>query len=139
MGRINVKGVIVGGLVAGLVLNIVDYLVWGVWLAPEMAAFMQSAGKPPVDSLIPLFVLLDFVYGIALVQLYAAIRPRFGAGPGTAVKAGIFVWVIAGLLHAIGEAPMGLMPSRLYTIGTIVSLIALPLAAVAGARFYQEP
>jgi hypothetical protein len=30
MGRINVKGVIVGGLVAGLVLNVVDSLVWGM-------------------------------------------------------------------------------------------------------------
>ena len=139
MGRINVKGVIVGGLVAGLVLNVIDYLVYGVWLAPELAAAMQAAGKRPVDSLIPLFILLDFVYGIALVQLYAAIRPRFGAGPATAVKAGIFVWVIAGLLHAIGEAPMGLLPMRLYTIGTLVGLVAFPLAALAGAKFYREP
>ena len=30
------------------------------------------------------------IVGIALIQLYAAIRPRFGAGPATAVKAGIF-------------------------------------------------
>ena len=44
MGRINVKGVIVGGLVAGLVLNIIDFLVWGVWLKDDMAAAMQSAG-----------------------------------------------------------------------------------------------
>jgi hypothetical protein len=137
MGRINVKGVIVGGLVAGLVLNVIDYLVYGVWLAPELAQ-QQKPGQPSMDSLIPLFVLLDFVYGIALVQLYASIRPRFGAGPSTAVKAGIFVWVIAGLLHAIGEAPMGMMPQRLYVIGTVVALIAFPLAAVAGARFYRE-
>ena len=138
MNRINVKSVIIGGLVAGLVLNVVDYLVYGVWLAPDFAAALQSAGKPGVDSLIPLFVVLDFVYGIALVQLYAAIRPRFGPGPSTAVKAGIFVWVLIGLLHAIGEAPLGLLPMRLYTLGTIVGLIEFPLAAVAGARFYRE-
>jgi hypothetical protein len=138
MGRINVKGVIVGGLVAGLVLNVVDSLVWGVWLAPDMAAAMQAAGKQPITNLIPLFVILDFIYGIALVQLYAAIRPRFGAGPGTAVKAGIFVWVLIGLLHAIGEAPMGLLPQRLYILGILVALVEFPLAAVAGAKFYRE-
>jgi hypothetical protein len=138
MGRINVKGVIVGGLVAGLVLNVIDFLVWGVWLKDDMAAMMQNTGKGPIDNLIPLFVLLDFIFGIALVQLYAAIRPRFGAGPGTAVKAGLYVWVLAGLLHAIGEAPMGLMPQRLYVIGTLVALVAFPLAAVAGAKFYRE-
>ncbi|MFL5404080.1 MAG: hypothetical protein ACJ8BF_14850 [Gemmatimonadales bacterium] len=138
MGRINVKSVIVGGLVAGVVLNVIDFLVYGVWLAPDMAAMMQAAGKPPVTNLIPLFVVLDFIYGIALIYLYAAIRPRFGAGPGTAVKAGIFAWILVGLLHSIGEAPMGLMPQRLYVIGTLVALIEFPLAAVAGAKFYRE-
>jgi hypothetical protein len=138
MNRINVKSVIIGGLVAGLVLNVVDYVVYGIWLAPDMAAALQAAGKRPIDSLIPLFILLDFVYGIALVQLYAAIRPRFGPGPGTAVKAGIFVWVLVGLLHAIGEGPMDLLPMRLYVVGTLVGLIEFPLAAVAGAKFYKE-
>jgi hypothetical protein len=103
-----------------------------------MAAAMQAAGKQPITNLIPLFVILDFIYGIALVQLYAAIRPRFGAGPGIAVKAGIFVWVLIGLLHAIGEAPMGLLPQRLYILGTLVALVEFPLAAVAGAKFYRE-
>ena len=138
MGRINPKGVIVGGLVAGLVLNVIDYLVWGVWLAPDFAAALQGARKPPADSLIPLWVLLDFVYGIALLQMYAAIRPRFGPGPATAVKAGLFMWLLVGLLHAIGEAPLGLLPMRLYVLGTAASLVALLIAAVTGARFYRE-
>ena len=138
MNRINVKAVIIGGLVAGLVLNVVDFLVYGVWLGPDMAAALQAAGKKPIDGLIPLFVVLDFVYGVALVYLYAAIRPRFGPGPGTAVKAGLFVWVLIALLHAIGEAPMGLLPMRLYVLGTIVGLIEFPVAAVAGAKLYRE-
>ena len=138
MGRINVKSVIVGGLVAGVVLNIIDWVVYGMWLAPEMNAALQAAGKRPVDSLIPLFVVLDFIYGIVLVYLYAAIRPRFGAGPGAAVHAGLIVWIIAALLHAIGEAPLGLLPMRLYTMGTLVGLIEFPLATVAGAKFYRE-
>jgi hypothetical protein len=138
MNRINVKGVIIGGLVAGLVLNVVDFLLYGVWLAPDMAAALQAAGKKPIDGLIPLFVVLDFVYGVALVYLYAAIRPRFGPGPGTAVKAGLFVWVLIALLHAIGEAPMGLLPMRLYVLGAIVGLIEFPVAAVAGAKLYRE-
>jgi hypothetical protein len=138
MGRINVKSVIVGGLVAGLVLNVIDYLVYGMWLGPDLNAALQSAGKKSADSLIPLFVLLDFIYGIVLVYLYAAIRPRFGAGPGTAVHAGLIVWIIAGLLHAVGEAPFGLLPMWLYTIGTLVGLVEFPLATVAGAKFYRE-
>ena len=137
MGRINVKGVIIGGLVAGLILNIVDFLVWGVWLSAEIAASVKG-GAPAVQSLVPLFVILDFIYGIVLVYLYAAIRPRFGAGPGTAVHAGLIIWIIAALLHAVGEAPLGLLPMKLYTIGTLVALIEFPIATIVGAKFYRE-
>jgi hypothetical protein len=72
------------------------------------------------------------------VYLYAAIRPRFGAGPGTAVHAGLIVWIIAALLHAIGEAPFGLLPMRIYTMGVLVGLIEFPIATIAGAKFYRE-
>jgi hypothetical protein len=138
MGRINLKGVIVGGLVAGLVLNIVDFLFWGVIYGKDFEAALQAVGRPPSDALMPLWIILDFLYGIALVWLYAAIRPRFGAGPGTAVVAGLFVWVVAGLFHTIGEGPLGLLPMRLYVLGTIVGLVAIPVATVAGAKFYRE-
>lgn len=139
MGKVSLKGVIVGGLVAGLVLNVVDYLVYGVWLAKDFNDALQALGKAPADALIPLFVVLDFLYGIVLIYIYAAIRPRYGPGPRTAAWAGLIVWVLVDLLHALGEAPMGLFPARLYELGTAVRLILVPIAAVVGARFYSEP
>src|SRR5258708_38550465 len=95
MGKINWGRVVLGGLLAGVVLNVFDYVVYGVVLRPDFAATMQALGKPPgaMDSLVPLFVVVDFVYGIGLVWLYAAIRPRFGAGVKTAVIAGGARWV----------------------------------------------
>jgi hypothetical protein len=140
MGRINWGGVIKGGLLAGLVLNVVDYVLYGVLLRADLASAMTASGKDPsaMDSAIPLFVALDFVYGIGLLWLYAAIRPRFGAGPKTAVIAGVALWFFVGLLHQIGESPMGFMPQRLMTIGTVVALVAIPLATVVGAYIYRE-
>ena len=138
MGRINLKGVIVGGLIAGLILNIVDYVFWGVIYAKDFEAALQATGRPPSSSMVPVWIILDFLYGIALVYLYAAIRPRFGPGPATAVHAGLYLWVVIGLFHTIGEAPLGFLPMRLYVLGTIVGLIILPIAAVAGAKFYRE-
>jgi len=139
MGKINLQKAIIGGLVAGVVLNVIDYITYGVVLKADMAAAMQALGKPPMaDSVIPWFVFLDFVAGVFLVWLYAAIRPRFGPGPATAVKAGLAVWFVAGLLHALFEAPMGLMPRNLIVIATAVMLVQFPLAAVLGAKFYTE-
>src|ERR1044072_4039532 len=90
MGKINWGRVVVGGLLAGVVLNIVDFVYFGVVMKQDIAAAMQALGKQPgaMDSLVPLFVALDFVYGIGLLWVYAAIRPRFGAGAKTAGIAG---------------------------------------------------
>lgn len=139
MGKIDMQKVIIGGLVAGVVLNVVDFVVFGVVLKDQMAAAMQALGKPPMSNAqIPWFVFVDFVAGVFLVWLYAAIRPRFGAGPGTAVKAGIAGWFAAGLLVALFMWPMALMPHNLTIITAIVMLVQWPLATVVGAKFYTE-
>src|SRR5712691_7679123 len=46
MGKINFGRVILGGVVAGIVGNILGYLVDGVMLAPQWAASMRALGKP---------------------------------------------------------------------------------------------
>ena len=140
MGKINWGRVVAGGLLAGVVLNIIDFLTYGVWLKPDLAAAMTALGKQPsaMDSAIPLFVVLDFVYGIGLLWLYAAIRPRFGPGVKTAVIAGVALWFFVGLLHAIGEAPMGFMPQRVTVIATIVMLVEYAVAGAVGAYVYKE-
>jgi hypothetical protein len=139
MGKINMQRVILGGLLAGVVLNVIDFLLYGVILKNDLDAAMTALGKSAMSTnMIMVFVLLDFLFGIFLVWLYAAIRPRFGPGPRTAIYAGLAMWVVYGLLHAIGEAPMGLFPLRLFVIGGLVYLVQAPLAALAGAKFYTE-
>ncbi len=150
MGKINMQKVLVGGLIAGVVLNVIDSVLFGVVLKDQMAAAMTSINRPAMtNAQIPWFVFLDFVAGIFLVWLYAAIRPRFGAGPGTAAKAGVAGWFLGSLLvtlfmwpmHLMPQNlmwPMHLMPQNLTIITTVVALIEWPLAAVIGAKFYTE-
>ena len=139
MGRINLKGVIIGGLVAGVVLNVFDYVLFGVVLRNDMAAAMQALNQPPMsDSVIPWFVFLDFLFGIFLVWVYAAIRPRYGAGPATAVKAGLIAWVAFNVFHALFEWPAAMTPHNMMVTVTLVALVKQPLAAVVGAKLYTE-
>ena len=139
MGKINMQKVHIGGLVAGLVLNVIDFVMFGVVLKTQMAAAMQAIGKPAMtNAQIPWFVFLDFVGGIGMVWLYAAMRPRFGAGPGTAVKAGLAAWLFGSLLPTLFMWPMALMPQSLTIIMTVVPLVEWPLALGVGAKFYTE-
>jgi hypothetical protein len=139
MGRINLKGVIIGGLVAGVVLNVFDSVLFGVVLRNDMAAAMQALNLPAMsNSVIPWYVFVDFLFGIALVWVYAAIRPRFGAGPATAVKAGLISWVVFSVIRALFDWPSGMMPHNLMVIVTAVALVKHPLAVVVGAKLYTE-
>src|SRR6058998_3229737 len=139
MGKINLQKVIVGGLIAGVVLNIVDFVFFGVVLKDQMAAAMTALNRPSMtNAQVPWFVYLDFVAGVFLVWLYAAIRPRFGAGAATAAKAGVAGWFVGGLLVTLFMWPMHLMPQNLTIITLLVSLVEWPLATVIGAKFYTE-
>ena len=139
MGKINMQKVLIGGLIAGVVLNVIDYLMFGMALQAQMNAAMQALGKPPIGGAqIIWFVVLDFVAGLTLVWLYAAMRPRFGAGPGTATKTGVAGWVLAVLLPGIFMWKAGLQPQNLTVISLLVGLVEWPLATVIGAKFYME-
>ena len=139
MGKINMMKVLVGGLIAGVFLNIIDSVLFGYLLKDQMAAAMASINRPAMtNAQIPWFVVLDLVAGVFLVWLYAAIRPRFGAGPATAAKAGFAGWFVGGLLVTLFMWPMHLMPQNLTIITLLVSLVEWPLATVIGAKFYTE-
>src|SRR6266508_5922271 len=123
MGKINMQKVLIGGLIAGVVLNVVDSVLFGMVLKDQMAAAMTSINRPDMtNAQIPWFVFLDFVAGIFLVWLYAAIRPRYGAGPATAAKAGVAAWFLGSLLVTLFMWPMGVMPNNLMIITTLFGL-----------------
>ena len=139
MNKINMGRVLLGGLFAGLVINIGEYLFNGVLFAKAMEESNQRLGLPPVGgAFIVRAVVLTFLAGIVLVYLYAAIRPRFGAGVQTAICAGLIMWffvyVYCGLLIAFA----GFSPMNLAWIGIVWGIVEIPLGAVVGAYFYKE-
>jgi hypothetical protein len=140
MEKINLGRVILGGIVAGIVGNVLGYVVDGVILAPQWAEGMKALGKGEFSGNQTLgFIVLGLVSGILTVWLYAAIRPRYGAGPRTAVLAGLAVWVIGALLpNAAFMWITGLFPASLTAMTTAAGIAESVIAALAGAALYQE-
>ena len=139
MSRINVVRVILGGLLAGLVVNVSETILNVVVVASSMEAALHERNLPPL-GIQPIigFVVLAFLLGIATVWLYAAIRPRFGAGPGTAVIAGVAVWFFAYLYSGVGTTLMSFLPAGLMTLTLAWGLVEIVLGALAGAWVYRE-
>jgi hypothetical protein len=140
MGKICVGRVIGGGLVAGLVINICEFLVNGLWLAADWENAMRALGKPMATGALPMvcYNIWGFAMGIMAVWLYAAIRPRFGPGSKTAYNAAIAVWIPGYLLALVPPAIMGIFPLRLMLIGLAVGLVEVLIGAQLGAWIYKE-
>jgi hypothetical protein len=142
--NINRQKVLVGGLAAGLVLNVIDFLANGVLLADRMQVD-ANAFKPGLgDQLaamsggrIATYVFFDFIIGLLLVWTYAAIRPRFGPGPRTAAYVAL-VFFVFGMILSYGYKEVGMMSAGLWWTFTMIWLVNLLLAAVVGARIYSE-
>ena len=139
MNGINNGRVIGGGLVAGVVIEIGEFLRDGVLLADRVADFTKALGlSAPSAGVLAFNGLLVLAMGIVTVWLYAAIRPRFGPGPRTAVVAGVVVWLLLFVFQLAFLASVGVLPGDYVLIACVWTLVEVPLAAVAGAWLYVE-
>lgn len=142
MANVNWKRVIPGGLLAGLIMNMSEAALHGGMLGQDARELFQRLNVP--DSSQPIYIIsliaVTFVLGIAAVWLYAAIRPRFGAGPLTAVYAGLAVWVLAHVWSGIylGAGFAGVITPRLAFLPVAWGLFEAPIATVVGAWLYKE-
>jgi hypothetical protein len=101
---------------------------------------MKALGKPDftLDQILANQA-LGLVSGIVMVWLYAAMRPRYGAGPKTAVLAGLAVWVVGALVPNVGFMSIaGLFPANLTLMTTAGGIVEAVAAALAGCALYKE-
>jgi NhaP-type Na+/H+ or K+/H+ antiporter len=139
LAKINVGRVIVGGIVAGIVINIFEFVLNGVVLAKQWTDLMVSLNRPALGMHeIVAFNIVGFVLGLAAVWTYAAIRPRFGAGPKTAVYAALLTWVTGYVLADGMPTIMGVYPHSMMPMLIGVGLVEIVVATWAGAYFYKE-
>ena len=131
---------ILGGLLAGLVINLCEFLVDGLVLGDQWAASMKSLNRSPMGGGATAgFVLWGFLVGIYALWLYATLRPRMGPGPRTAAFAGFAVWILGILLPSVSAVAMHLFPHHLMLFGILLGLVEIVAGAVIGAWLYKEP
>lgn len=139
MSQINVGGVVKGGLAAGVVMNISEFVLNVPVAGDQMNAELAARNLPPVaTNQIAVFVALTFVLGLLTVWLYAAIRPRFGAGPKTAMIAGTFVWACTYLNVSITMGVLGISSMALVVLTVIWTLVEMLIASSVGGYLYKE-
>ena len=140
MNKINIGRAILGGLVAGVILNIGEFVLNTMVLGKDMQEFFKRCGFPPNpgSTFIVIAVVITFVLGIVIVLGYASIRPRFGAGPKTAIITALFAWFGVYFYQTVIGLGLGIMPTRVAVIALAWGLVEYIVATLAGAALYKE-
>lgn len=141
MRAINVGRVILGGLVAGLVLNLLAVITGMTVLVEDQREFvarlhLDEAVVTSTGSMVS-WILVDFIYGLLIVWTYAAIRPRFGPGPRTAVIAGMLLFAAISVI-LYGFMGMGVFTRAGFALNAACQLVSVVLASLAGGALYKE-
>ena len=141
MSGINTGKVVVGGVVAAIVFFAIDAVTWGVIMREASEANVARLGLDPAAMQSPAamagWVVSELVWGFLVVFTYAAMRPRFGPGPKTAMYAGLVPYV-AVFTVMFTQAQTGMMPMTLMWQGAFFALVSLMAGSVAGAWVYRE-
>lgn len=137
----NAGRIVGGGLVAGLVTNIIDgcgnvALLGARWQAETEAIKPGLYAASGQSSMIG-WITTDFLLGFLIVWLYAAMRPRFGPGPRTATAAAVIIW-FATRAYFASYIFLGFFSTGLIAIASFIALVAMVAGAWAGASVYQE-
>jgi hypothetical protein len=121
LGNINITRMLLGGLLAGLVIGVGEYILSELVLEGQLVEVFADAsiGELAGGQFVALAI-VALLYGI------------------TAVVAGLTMWVVAWLLVSAYLVVVGGYPAGLMIAATIWGLFELPVAAIAGAWFYQE-
>ena len=142
--NINVNRVLFGGLVAGLGMAAVNYIINDILLlehyswysnAPPEGGGMAFLDEPRIHLLIP--VVVNILAGVVIATIYAWSRKQLGPGPRAAILVGLFIGLmqISPALYIMAHANFGIgIPLGWMASGVLQSVFG---ALIAGG-LYRE-
>ena len=138
----NASRIMLGGLLAGLVLNVGEAALHGAVLAEPTTAAMTALGRGDASSAAGLTALIGitFIQGVLGVWLYAMLSQQGLARVPAAMSAGLTVWVLSAVYAAIylGAGFPKLLPATVVWLPVVWGLVEFPLAIYLGALVYRE-
>jgi len=139
MPGINSSRVLLGGLAAGVILNVGEFLLNEVLFKTQLEDTVARLHiERPGLVFNSLASGLTLLLGMAIVFLYALIRTRLGPGPKTALLAGAVAWFCIYFYSGILTSVLLGLRKDLLMVGLIWGAFEYSLAAVGGAALYRE-
>ena len=136
----NWKRIVAGGVAAGALIDVLEGglsgALFGGQFRSELAARGLDLSVGPLGAVF--FTAWGFVLGFVSVWLYAAVRPRLGPGPRTAVLVALAIWLVSGVLPHLRDATLGILSLNLSLKFIALQLAWQIAATLLGAFIYRE-
>lgn len=134
--------VFVSGIVAGVIINIIEWAAHRVWLDAQWNAAFAALGRIP--SFWSTFVVANFLVGLVGIWSYRWLAGFYGTGRPTAVKTALGMWIIFWIVPIAGLQPFDLFPNHLLALVIGVGLLdvavgILPAIALYGRLMRSPP
>jgi hypothetical protein len=136
MPKTNWTWLILGGLLAGVVINAGELALHRVILHERWTAAFTALGKHPTGW--AMFIPANFLVGFFTVWLYTRMRSQYGPGPRTGLRAGLVIWAIFWVIPMLALVPLELFPNWLLFLVIAGGVVNANLAALLGAWAYRE-
>ena len=141
MPQINWARLLIGTLVAAIIMFFSDgffheMVAKADWKA--VYAALNAKEPEPHGSSMAYFAVFEIGRAFTALLFYATMRTRFGAGPKTAVLAGIAGWVAFSLTGPVQFIPLGFFSTALWLKVGAFHLVVSIVATLAGAALYKE-
>lgn len=136
----NYKRILIGGIVAGLIINILNLLVFLLFTKEKYASLQAKGFFAPSPRLpfAPLWILGMFIMGILLAWFYAVSRPRLGAGPKTALLVSFIISLMVHTPYNFAEASFAITGRYLPLVHMVSGIIIFVIAGYVAGWIYQE-
>jgi hypothetical protein len=140
VAKINWGRVFLGGILAGIVANILAFGGWYLLLERGWSAELAQLGRPIQMTVgLNVFWIVWYLFlGINATWLYAAVRPRFGAGAKTAAIAGLAYWFFAYLLPTAAWGSLTKLSVGLLVRDVVVTFVVIMVTTLVGGWLYRE-
>jgi len=140
MGKINWNRVLLGGLLAGVVANVLAFGSWYLFLRTGWKAEVAQLARPIQETVgfNVFWLLFYFVVGITATWWYAAVRPRFGPGAKTATIAGFAYCHHAYFLLSVAWRSLITLSTGLLAEDAVVNFAVIVVATLVGGWGYRE-
>jgi hypothetical protein len=140
VGRMNWYRIILGGLIAGMVINAIDYFLRTIVLQPGLEAVRKAFSTPPeaMGASFAMLAICSFLTGTAAVWLYAAIVPRFGAGRKAVLSATLAVWIPGYCAALVPPFAARMLPAGIVFPMMAVGFLEVCLGVAIGGWLYRD-